>query len=230
MDEWKYITLFSSDNITHDFRIQLKPDVIDLVVAVSDAAARLNNDYFGMTNPQLVSSIINKLKLQKFAAKQGLTVTQMFLVAMYRTASLEFKEDTMFEKKEKFIKLKTLFRLCERKGVVEDDLDMSKAKYLKKAISKRLEIQVECLLEEDGPQDRSAEPCVFDSSDSEDEHRSAGGTSYGKSVKAEMRKKMLKLSSMDVKRLSKKNKASKAKSEKEKGSKGSPRSMFMTIV
>jgi len=127
---------------------------------------------------------------------------------MYKTASLEFKEDTMLEKKEKFGKLKTLFRLCERKGLVEEDLDMSRAKYLKKSISKRLEIEVQCLLEEaDGPQDRSAEPCVFDSSDSEDEGRSQGGItrlSSGKLLKAEMRKKMLRLSSMDVKRLHKK--------------------------
>jgi len=118
---------------------------------VSDSAGRLNKDFFGITNPQLVSSIIRKMKLEKIAAKQGLNVTQLLLVAMYNTASQEFTEDTMLEKKEKFIKLKTLFRLCEKKGLVEEDLDMSKAKYLKKAISKRLEIEVLRLLEEDGP-------------------------------------------------------------------------------
>ena len=117
----------TADNITYDFKVRMRLDVIDLIVAVSDAAGRLNPDYFGFTNPQVVSSIMHKLKLQRIAAKQELTVTQLFLVAMYKTASQEFSETTMLEKKEKFGKLKTLFRLCERKGLTYNDLDMSVA-------------------------------------------------------------------------------------------------------
>lgn len=57
----------------------------------------------------------------------------------------------MYEKKEKFKNLKKIFRLCEKKGLTEDDLDMSKAKELKMLISKKLDIEVQNISEDGFP-------------------------------------------------------------------------------
>ena len=42
MDTWKYISLFTNQNITYDFRIRMRSSVIDFIVAVSNATMTLN--------------------------------------------------------------------------------------------------------------------------------------------------------------------------------------------
>lgn len=73
-DEWKYVTLFTKDNITYDFRIRLRNDVINFIIAVSNSAMGLNPDYFGFTSKETISMIMIKQKLKRIAANKGITV------------------------------------------------------------------------------------------------------------------------------------------------------------
>ena len=129
-----------------------------------------------------------KQKLARIARKKEKSIIQLLLIAVYKTASDQFPETTMLEKKEKFNKLKSLFRLCEKKGLSEDDVDTVRAKTLKKQISKKLDIEVENITNEalallnDSVEHKTEEDQkpVFDSSDSDDEVDSQGRTVFTK--------------------------------------------------
>ena len=102
VEEWKYISIFSNDNVSYDFRIRNREQAIDFIVALSDAAINLNPNFFGFTNRKLISWIMIRQKLNKMASLKDLTLHQLFLQAIYKTASEKMPESTMLEKKEKF--------------------------------------------------------------------------------------------------------------------------------
>ena len=102
VEEWKYISIFTNENVTYDFRIRERNDVINFIVALSDSTLSLNSKFFGFTNRTLISQIMIRQKLNKIADLKGRSLHQLCAQALFKTASEEFVERTIVEKKEKF--------------------------------------------------------------------------------------------------------------------------------
>ena len=119
VEAWKYISFFTKDHVTYDFRCSVREQAIALIVAVSDIAKDENPDFFGVTSRRLITRIMIKKKLQRIAEQKGLTVPQMFIQNIYNLVSNDvelFPEKEIRQKKEKFMQLKKIYKACKTVG------------------------------------------------------------------------------------------------------------------
>ena len=50
VEAWKYISFFTKDHVTFDFRCSIREQAISFIVAVSAIAKDVNPDFFGVTS------------------------------------------------------------------------------------------------------------------------------------------------------------------------------------
>ena len=67
VETWKYISIYTKENLTYDFRISNRQEAIAFIVAVSECARIINPEFFSITNKRLISQIMLRKKLQKTA-------------------------------------------------------------------------------------------------------------------------------------------------------------------
>ena len=104
VETWQYISIFSNDNVTYDFKIEDRTKAKQFVVALSDAAKNMNPKFFGITNMKLIGHIMARQKIEKIASKKGFSLHQLFIWVLFKTASDDtfLPESTMVDKKVKF--------------------------------------------------------------------------------------------------------------------------------
>ena len=83
LDEWKYVSLCDYQNITYDFKVNVREECLDFIIATSQVAMGISEKFFGLTNRKMLKSYFTRSKLRKIAARRRLTVHQMIMVACY---------------------------------------------------------------------------------------------------------------------------------------------------
>ena len=63
IETWKYISIYTNESLTYDFRISNRQEAIAFIVAISECARIINPDFFGITNMRLISQIMVRKKL-----------------------------------------------------------------------------------------------------------------------------------------------------------------------
>lgn len=99
LDEWKYVSLCDRKHVTYDFKVSVREECLDFIIATSQAAIDISEKFFGLTNRKLLKSYFTRSKLRKVAARRKLTVHQMIMVACYDSVTQLFPEETFSDKK-----------------------------------------------------------------------------------------------------------------------------------
>jgi len=104
-DQWKYISLVSDHKRTYNFKFSRRNDATDFIIAVSDAASAVNNQFFGHTSRAKINMMMLRLKLCKIAKLRETKLSGLFARALYLTAAQTLPETSVSQMKTKFLLL-----------------------------------------------------------------------------------------------------------------------------
>lgn len=94
LDHHLFLSVLRSDFFSIDLKFKTKSDLIAFVIALSELVSRHDKHYFKITNKRLIELFLLRIKLKQLASQQGLTVTQMFGIAIFNCVVGRFAESS----------------------------------------------------------------------------------------------------------------------------------------